>query len=116
MWLATWEAIQNAVKHGSQPGEVIDIHFLPPDEAGRLRVSLVQPRAWEAWEQALGAPRKAEVEAGKFRLGGTIIMHWLADQIRVTDQGRNITLLFSRTVKPDRQVHVPPKAESLAGP
>jgi hypothetical protein len=49
-------------------------------------------------------------------MGGTIIMHWLADEIRVTDDGRSITLLFSPAVKPEREVDVPRKAESLAGP
>jgi serine phosphatase RsbU (regulator of sigma subunit) len=105
VWAATWEAIQNAVKFGSKSGDVIHIRLIPPGQEGFLEVEMTQPLLWEDWDKCLGNRRKEEVnESGQILMGGTVVMLWLADEIRVTDLGRRIIMRFSSKVAPQRKV------------
>src|SRR5262249_4426188 len=61
IWAATWEAIQNAVKYGSRPGDVIHIQLIPPRDDRYLEVELRQPLLWEDWDTMLGDRKKSEV-------------------------------------------------------
>jgi serine phosphatase RsbU (regulator of sigma subunit) len=104
IWSATWEAIQNAVKYGSKPWDVIQIQFILPSEDGRLGIEIKQPLLWEDWEQSLGARKKKQLQSNQVLMGGTIIMLWLANEIRVTELGRSITMWFSPELVSERKV------------
>ena len=41
---------------------------------------------------------------GHILMGGTVIMLWLANEIRVTELGRRITMRFAPEVVPERHV------------
>ena len=103
-WAATWEAIQNAVKYGSRPGDVIHIRLIPPRDDGCLEVELRQPLLWEDWDTMLGDRKKSEVHNGHILMGGTVIMLWLATEIQVVLLGRRITMRFSPEAVPERKV------------
>jgi HEAT repeat protein/serine phosphatase RsbU (regulator of sigma subunit) len=107
VWSATWEAVQNALKHGSSAGDRIKVFMPGLDEAGRLQVDIVQPRGWEECEAHLGAVAKTAVDAGEFLLGGTVVMLWLADEVQVSERGRRVSLRFGPAVRPQRRVKVP---------
>ena len=106
IWQATFEAIQNALKHGSQPGDVVSVRIAWKSSAGRavIEVEVRQPRLWEDWDHMLGAARRREVEAGRFLLGGTVLMLWLASEVVVTDLGQRTLMRFSPDVVSDRKV------------
>ena len=99
VWAATWEAIQNAIKYGSERGEVLRI-LLRAAQAGVLEVEIIQPRAWRDWESELSEAKKNAVldkvaMPDVPALGGTAIMLLLATKISVSHQGRNVTMRFS---------------------
>lgn len=94
IWVAAWEAIQNAVKHGSRRGDVIHIRLR--SLGGVLNIELVQPMLWRNWDAELGERRKKMLDdSQELLLGGTVIMLKLADKISVSNQGRKIVMHFS---------------------
>jgi len=114
IWAATWEAIQNAVKYGSKPGDVIHIQLVPPGEDGMIEVEVRQPLLWEDWDERLGGRMKREVQTQKILFGGTVIMLWLANEISVTNLGRRIAMRFSPEIVPERKVFSPLNVSSVA--
>ena len=106
IWSATWEAIQNAIKFGSQLGDVIRIRFSPSSDEGILEIEIEQPLIWEDWDKRLGERKKAEIKTNRILHGGTFVMLLLADEIRVTDLGRKITMSFSHEIVNSRKVAV----------
>lgn len=103
VWMATWEAIQNAFKHGSARGDVIHIQLIPPSQSGRLGVEVRQPLLWEDWVDVLGEEMQRRVrETKEVFMAGTATMIWLTDEVQVTELGRTVTMWFSPDGRPDR--------------
>jgi len=97
-WSALVEAIQNALRHSSGPGEAIRIDFKPAPPG--IEIVVRQPKRWLNWDLSLGSrrPTRDLVPEGV----GTLTMLRVADDVWVTDQGRRVHLKFaSRPV----QVH-----------
>ena len=104
IWSATWEAIQNAVRYGSNPRDIIQIRFISSQPKGCVEIEVRQPLIWEDWDKVLGDRRKQVVQTDQILMGGTVIMLWLADEIRVSDLGRRITLRFSPKIASLRKI------------
>jgi hypothetical protein len=115
MWVAVWEALQNALSHGSRRGDRIEVRVGPEAGPGVMHVELKQPLPWNDAPRVLGPARKAEVDAGKFLLGGTVVMLWLADRVQAADAGRRVLMSFSPLIKEDRSVVLPAPAPSREG-
>ena len=95
IWAATWEAMLNALRHGSTLGDFINV-TLRVGKQGMLEVEIRQPRIWPEWDTVLGAWGKARIQeknAGIF-LGGAVIMLKLATQISVANRGRQVLMRF----------------------
>ena len=99
VWTAIYEAIQNALRWGSDPGESIYIG-LQATEKGFLEAEIGQPRKWPGGakklkEHASGVPR-GKVRKEDLTLGGVVVMQRLADDISVREEGRKIVMRFVR--------------------
>ena len=87
IWNAVWEAIQNALKHGSQPGDVVGIDL---STVGNLiDIEFTQPRQWPDWDLELGT-RRGTPDISDERGFGTHIMLKLASSITVRNQGQDV--------------------------
>ncbi len=106
IWSATWEAIQNALLHGSKPGDTICISISYGQQDGLIEVSVRQPTIWQDWELNLGKRKKEKLHKNQILIEGTTIMLQLADYIDVVDSGRLIVMKFSSKVKvmPERKI------------
>ena len=104
IWSATWEAIQNAIIHGSEPGETIEISVSYLQQNELIIVAVRQPKIWEEWEDNLGNNKKQNLDKNELLMGGTIIMLQLANDIYVFDSGRTIEMQFSSKVMPERKI------------
>jgi HEAT repeat protein len=104
MWSAVDEALQNAVKYGSEEGEQISLRWALPNGAGLLEVIVLQPRVWADWEDYFGPARQAKVAAGVEVEGGTVIILKAIDAIHVTDEGRRLGMKFGPVYKDLRPV------------
>jgi anti-sigma regulatory factor (Ser/Thr protein kinase) len=93
IWAATWEALQNAIRYGSQRGDPIRITLAR--DADELRIRVTQPKSWNGAQNALAKVRE---EAGsrdrKLRLGGLFTMSKLASRLRVSNRDRTIEMRF----------------------
>jgi anti-sigma regulatory factor (Ser/Thr protein kinase) len=107
VWIVVWEAVQNAIRHGSSADDEVLIRLRSVGNPSWLAVELTQPRDWRNWANQLGDARKAEVRTGRFLLGGTVVMLWFTDRIEVNDDGRRIALWFASEVKERRRVTPP---------
>ncbi len=108
IWGATWEAIHNALRHGSKPGEAVTIRLSVNVGEGYWEVEVSQPVAWEDWDKWLGDRRKREIQSGRLpeEGWGTIIMLWLAHDIRVYNWGRSIAMRFFQEVMAERKISI----------
>jgi anti-sigma regulatory factor (Ser/Thr protein kinase) len=88
-----WEAIQNAFKHGSAPGDVIRIDQRLT--ASGIEIVITQPRRWSDWDLELGSRRESKALDAD-RGYGTLIMLNLATRVTVSDHGRRVHLVFDR--------------------
>ena len=104
IWVATWEAIQNAAKYGSRRGDVINVGFIPIAKDRSLGVEIRQPLIWKDWNNYLGRSMKIELKSDRPFIGGSIIMLHLADEVSVRDQGRRVTMWFAPEVIPERKI------------
>jgi anti-sigma regulatory factor (Ser/Thr protein kinase) len=97
IWFATWEAVYNAIEHGSKPGDTIHIRLILPKSTSLLEVEVKQPLIWKNWDRYLGRERiETQTDPVSMDEGiGTSTMLWLADEIHVTELGRQITMRFS---------------------
>ncbi len=94
VWSATWEALQNAVQHGSRRGDVLRIHA-SQGSAGSVRIEIVQSQIWRESEQFLGRDRLEQIRAQEeIQCGGTVVMLRLASRINVSHQGRKVRMDF----------------------
>ena len=99
VWMATYEAIRNALEWGSDPGQTINIR-LHAIEKGLFEVEIEQPREWSEGPEKLGG-RRSGAPGGKVRkeeiaLGGVVMMQRLANDISVREEGRKIVMRFAR--------------------
>ncbi|MCZ6773350.1 MAG: hypothetical protein O7G83_15420 [Proteobacteria bacterium] len=107
IWLAVWEAAENALKHSSEPGDVVQLSVLADSETGQIVARMRQSKPWLEWDRLLGSSRRRMIrETTRFALGGTATMLWLADGIEVTDQGREITMHFSGDAAGTRPIEI----------
>lgn len=99
IWAAISEAIQNAIRYGSEPSEVIEIRAVFTGENG-LEVEIKQPRSWDHCEEILGERRKRAIltqqslPGGYGCQGGTVIMLLHAHEIQVKEAGRIVLMRF----------------------
>ena len=92
VWVATWEALQNAIKYGSSPGEQIGIGLCPEGEQG-MRVEISQTRP--SWREVIRDVKKTlSSKPEELPLGGAVIMYKLASGISVSPDGRTVKLHF----------------------
>jgi anti-sigma regulatory factor (Ser/Thr protein kinase) len=91
-WNAVWEAILNALHHGSDPGDVITVRF--GREGAVLKVEIEQPKEWRDWDLYLRALRANALKDGHL---GTATIRQLANETVVSKQGRCVALVFDRT-------------------
>jgi anti-sigma regulatory factor (Ser/Thr protein kinase) len=95
VWSATWEAVLNALRHGSDGGERIELEFrrIGP---GTLSVRLTQPKAWPEWRVHLGPQRRTQLASGEqTSIAGTVIMLRLASSISMDASGTTLEMLFT---------------------
>jgi anti-sigma regulatory factor (Ser/Thr protein kinase) len=92
VWSALVEAIQNALRYGCGPGEVIGIEFRPSVPFPGVEIVVSQPKRWEDWDISLGARRPSQELTP--RGVGTLTMLRLASEVTVSDQGRRVHLRF----------------------
>ena len=108
IWAAIWEAAANAVKHGSERGDLVTLRLTRASGA-QVEALQVQPKGWPDGDVTLGERRRREVRA---LLGpsedepvadwlmkletdvGTAIMLKEASQVRLTLNGRILTMSF----------------------
>ena len=62
IWAATWEAVANAVKHGSERGDLVTLRLTRADSR-QVEVVQVQPKRWPDADVTLGERRRREVRA-----------------------------------------------------
>lgn len=99
VWAATWEAVINAIRHGSRQEDVITIRLLAKDK-DNIDVEIMQPQKWYNCGIKLGEGRKAMLSSSVKNIddivfGGTVVMLRLADKVFVSKDGRVITMRFS---------------------
>ena len=108
IWAAIWEAVANAVKHGSERGDLVTLRLTRPG-GGRVEAIQVQPKRWPDADVTLGERRRREMQA---LLGpskdkpvadwleqletdvGTAIMLKEASEVRLAKHGRILTMTF----------------------
>jgi serine phosphatase RsbU (regulator of sigma subunit)/anti-sigma regulatory factor (Ser/Thr protein kinase) len=96
LWVATLEAILNALKHGSKAGDIIRITVV--NSASNVEVVVTQPQPWPKADVVLARERKPDLQHKiSSGLGGTIIMMRLASEVSVSNRGRTVTMRFSVT-------------------
>jgi anti-sigma regulatory factor (Ser/Thr protein kinase)/tetratricopeptide (TPR) repeat protein len=95
-WNATWEAVQNAIKHGSKAGDVIRID-LKPVQSG-IMIMVTQPQRWTDWDLELGS-RRPTMELAPTGGVGTLVILRLSDQVSVTENGRCVQMTFTRRIE-----------------
>ena len=108
IWAATWEAVANAVKHGSERGDLVTLRLTRPG-GGRVEVVQVQPKRWPDADVTLGERRLRELRAllGPSEDGsvldwlekvetdvGTAIMLKEASEVKLAKHGRILTMTF----------------------
>ncbi len=96
IWAAIWEAAANAVKHGSERGDLVTLR-LTRASGGRVQAVQVQPKRWPDADVVLGVRRREEVRALVLPPEddvGTAIMLKEASQVRLTPNGRILTMSF----------------------
>ena len=108
IWVAIWEAAANAVKHGSERGDLVTLR-LTRASGGWVEAVQVQPKRWPDSDVTLGERRRREVRAlvgpsqdepvaswlMKVETDvGTAIMLKEASEVRLTKHGRILTMSF----------------------
>ena len=108
IWAAIWEAVANAVKHGSERGDLVTLR-LTRAGAGRVEVVQVQPKRWPEADVTLGERRLLEVRALAASSRDEPLENWLmiletdvgtaimlkeASEVRLAKNGRILTMLF----------------------
>lgn len=93
VWMASWEAILNGLKHGTQLGHQCIFGFR--HQADDLELWVLQEHVWQDWEQHLRSIQ-AERQSVPFPIiCGTRIMARLADEFTVDGFGSRMRLRFS---------------------
>lgn len=98
-WMATFEAIQNAMLHGCRKGGSIEVHLRPVDTKA-VEVDIIQPEPWPNWKEyfagqgGMSIADATEPNDGML-LGGTVIMLKFAECVTGSNQGRRLTMRFS---------------------
>ena len=96
VWVVAWEsAVLNALWHGSVAGDEIHVEFRGVPGGG-IEIELSQPKLWRNWDEYLGDRRRRIVETEKIppTQGTSIMLKW-TDAIRISNQGRQITMSFN---------------------
>lgn len=97
IWVATWEAIQNAIKHGSDRGDAIygRLYAAGP---GLIRVQLKQPKAWADCDTEFGNQRMVAVASidnpTEETFGGAATILKLCAGVSFSGCGRELTMRF----------------------
>ena len=103
IWCAIWEALKNAVPHGSNRGEVILLKLRRSRDL--IVVEVEQPTEWRNWDEFLGEAAKKRLPDGAPRtaadIGGTVALLKLADTVTASMLGRRLTLVFKRAAAPN---------------
>jgi anti-sigma regulatory factor (Ser/Thr protein kinase) len=98
IWCAIWEALKNAVLHGSNRGEVISLKLRRIRD--EIVVEVEQPAEWRNWDKFLGEAKKKRLSEGAPQeadeLIGTVALLRLADTVTASMLGRRLTLVFKR--------------------
>jgi anti-sigma regulatory factor (Ser/Thr protein kinase) len=94
VWAATWEAIQNAVKHGSSPGEIIRVKVSITSNRSFV-VQVRQPRAWPGWGETILRAADGAIDSEHPVLGGIAIIAHLTERFEVFDGDKSVNLYFS---------------------
>lgn len=93
VWVATWEAVQNAIRYGSNPGDPIEVTLC--QEPSGLRIRVTQRKPWAAAEQKIAeAHQNLHSENRRLRLGGLVTMSNLASKLNVSNRQRTIEMRF----------------------
>jgi serine phosphatase RsbU (regulator of sigma subunit) len=90
-WSAIVEAVQNACRFGSDPGDVIRIDLMPASPG--IEVVVSQPKRWPDWDLALGA-RRTDRTLRETHVG-TLIMLLMATSVWAADYGRRVHMRFA---------------------
>ena len=108
IWAAIWEAIANAVKHGSERGDLVTLR-LTRASGGRVEAVQVQPKRWPDADVTLGERRRREVRALRGPSEDEPVADWLkkletdvgtaimlkeASELRLTKNGGILTMSF----------------------
>jgi anti-sigma regulatory factor (Ser/Thr protein kinase) len=92
IWAATWEAVQNAIRHGSKPGDPIRVTLVK--DADGLRIRVTQPNSWNGAQNAIAKARQdLSSDDRKLHLGGLVTMSKLA-RLNVSNRERTIEMRF----------------------
>jgi len=105
IWCAIWEALKNAVSHGSNRGEVILLKLRRSRDL--IVVEVEQPTEWRNWDEFLGEAARKRLPDGAPRtaadIGGTAALLKLADTVTASMLGRRLTLVFKRVAAPNEK-------------
>ena len=109
IWAAIFEAAVNAVKHGSERGDLVTLRVTRAS-GGRVKAVQVQPKRWPDADVTLGERRRREVRALGFGPSedepvadwlteletgvGTAIMLKEASELQLNKNGRILTMSF----------------------
>ena len=101
IWPAIWEATQNAIIHGSTPGDTIYIELMRSQRNQFLEVMISQPRSWQEGERQIEDIRE-KIERGEqlhhtrqVVMGGVYVISILADDLQIVDLGHKLIMKFS---------------------
>ena len=95
VWVATWEALQNAVGHGSNRGDEIIVGFYTGSAPG-VEVQVTQPIPWERWDEDVRRVEKVLSKPGPHLDGGGVaIMLNSSYEVTVLGRGRTVRLRFA---------------------
>ena len=93
IWACAWEALQNAIRYGSQPGEPIRIVLLT--EADGLLIRITQPRPWDrARTDLMDARERLPYDPQPGQLGGLVTISKLASSVEISNHARTIGMRF----------------------
>ena len=99
MWQSLWEALINAIRHGSSRGEELDLRFITT-VSGEAAVEIRQPRHWHNWDEVLGEKQREAMMARRSKpslqakpCGADVILRE-SKRIDASDLGKTLRIIF----------------------
>lgn len=97
VWAAAWEALQNAIRYGSEKGDQVRITLAR--DSDEIRIQVTQSKSWTGAHARLTNVQQKDTKCTepKSDLGGLGTMSRVASKITVSNKDRTIEMRFSRS-------------------